>query len=385
MANKKPKSNNKIAKNEIIENNVGLVEVLYYIFKGQVLEMDIKEFCIKYQVYQTEKEIDTVIKKLINSNIIKITKLVNTNNNVIVAKAPIYRYFKKEGKTTKYSVETITRNSYINFILSKAWNIKTDSIKELAEIIEEKTTLLSSKRNVSSCTKIFERKLTSYGASALEDAYIKEELRKVHLKNIEKVEVEKRGIMINETLQTLRERDIYVIDANTEYKVLIIDNNTDLKLASLSKKIALILRVFMQQIEIQENLEIYVFLKNNVAKEKLKDNFIIKLADGEVKVNLDKSINNELKGSNLILEYELKKQNNDMYFLENIYRFETIKKIRLKLINTDISNKHNAEYKRLRLIEHKKELSKKSIREELLEELRAKGLLIENDIELDDI
>lgn len=383
MANNKSKSNNKITKSEIIENNIGLVEVLYYIFKGQVLEMDLKEFCVKYQVYQTEKEIDTVIKKLINSNIIKIIKLVNTNNNVIVAKAQIYKYFGKEGKTTKYSIETITRNSYINFILCKSWNIKADSIKEIGKVIEEKSTLLSSKRNVSSCTKIFERKLTEFGTSALEDAYIKEELRKVNLKNIEKSEVVRRGIMINETLQTLRERDIYVIDANTEYKILIIDNNTDFILSSLSKKIALILRIFSEQIEIQKNIDIYVYLKNNIAKEKLKNNFTIKLLNGEVKTNIDKSINKELKGSHLNLEYELKKQGKDIYILENIYTFNTIKEIRLKLINTDISNRHNTEFKRLRLVEHQKELNKKSIRAELLAELKEKGLLIENNNDFD--
>ena len=389
MANNKNKANNKITKDMIIANNIGLVEVLYYVFKGQVLEMDIKEFCIKHQVYQTEKEIDTVIKKLINSNIIKITKLVNTNNNVIVAKAPIYKHFGEEGKTTRYSIETVTRNSYINFILCKVWNIRANNIKELGEKIEKKSTLLSSKRNVSSCTKIFENKLTTYGASALEDAYIKEEQRKVHLKNIEKAEVVTRAYMISETLQTLRERDIYVIDTGADYKVMIIDNNTDFRLASLSRKIALILRVFKEHIEVQENLDIYIFLKNNIAKERLKDNFISKLKNGEIKINLDKSINEEIKssefGSNLNLDYELKKQENDVYTLENVYTFNTIKEVHLRLVNTDISNRHNAEFKRLRLVEHKKELNKKSIRAELLAELKAKGLLIQNDNELDDI
>ena len=382
MANNKNKANNKITKDMIIANNIGLVEVLYYIFKGQVLEMDIKEFCLRYEVYQTEKEIDTVIKKLINSNIIKINKLVNTNNNVIVAKAPIYKFFGEEGKTTRYSVETVTRNTYVNHIVTKMWTLRGNSIKELAEQMEEQSTLLSSKRNVSSCTKVFERKLTDYGASALEDAYIREEKRKVHLKNIEKAEIIERGLMIDETLQTLRERDIYVIDFGAEYKVLIIDNNTDFKLASLSKKIGLVLRVFYQQLEIQNNLDIVVCLKNIIAKQKLKNNFINKLADGEIKVNIEKSINAEMEGH---MEYELKEHNNDVYILENIYSYNTIEKVQIRLINTDISNKHNSEFKRLKLIEHKKELKEKSIRAELLKELKAKGLLIQNTNELDDI
>lgn len=385
MANKKNKANNKVTKEMVIENNIGLVEVLYYIFKGQVLEMDIKEFCLKYEVYQTKEDVDIVIKKLINSNIIKINKLVNTNNNVIVAKAPIYRYFREIGKTTRYSTETVTRNSYINFIVTKTLNLKANSIKELAELIEEKSTLLSLKRNVSSCTKIFEKKINSYGVIALEDAYIREEKRKRNLKNIEKVEVISKDCMIGETLQTLRERDIYVVENKTEYKVLIIDNNTDFRLSSLSKKIGLVLRVFAQQLEIQKNLDIFVYMKSNVAKEKLKNNFINRLADGKVKVNIDKSINKELEGTQLTMEYELKNVNGDVYVLENVYTYNTIQNMQIRLINTDISNKHNSDFKSLRLVESKKGLKEKSIREELLAELRAKGLLIESSNELDDI
>lgn len=385
MANKKNKANNKVTKEMVIENNIGLVEVLYYIFKGQVLEMDIKEFCLKYEVYQTKEDVDIVIKKLINSNIIKINKLVNTNNNVIVAKAPIYRYFREIGKTTRYSTETVTRNSYINFIVTKTLNLKANSIKELAELIEEKSTLLSLKRNVSSCTKIFEKKINSYGVMALEDAYIREEKRKRNLKNIEKVEVISKDCMIGETLQTLRERDIYVVENKTEYKVLIIDNNTDFRLSSLSKKIGLVLRVFAQQLEIQKNLDIFVYMKSNVAKEKLKNNFINRLADGKVKVNIDKSINKELEGTQLTMEYELKNVNGDVYVLENVYTYNTIQNMQIRLINTDISNKHNSDFKSLRLVESKKGLKEKSIREELLAELRAKGLLIESSNELDDI
>lgn len=383
MENTKRESKIKIKQNEIIENNIGVVEVLYYIFKGQALEMDIKEFCLKCQIYKTEEDVSRVIKKLINSNIIKINKLVNTNNNVIIAKAPIYRYFGEGRKTTKYSVETVTRNSYINFIVTKALNLKANSIKELAELIEKRTTLLSTKRNVSSCTKIFEKKLTRYGEIALEDAYIREEKRKRNLKNIEKAEVVVKETMVDETLQTLRERDIYVVESKTEYKVFIINNNADFRLSSLAKKIGLVLRVFAQQLEIQENLDIFVYMKSDVAKEKLKNNFVNVLSDGKVKINIDKSINKEVEGTQININFELKDIKDDMYVLENIYTYNTIQKMKIKLINTDISNKHNSDFKSLRLVESKKELKEKSIREELLAELRAKGLLIESSNELD--
>ena len=45
MANNKNKANNKITKDMIRANNIGLVEVLYYIFKGQNSFISISRTC----------------------------------------------------------------------------------------------------------------------------------------------------------------------------------------------------------------------------------------------------------------------------------------------------------------------------------------------------
>lgn len=381
MANKRSEIKKKQI--ETIENNISLIETLFYIFKGQVLEMDLREFCVKCEIYQNEEQCKTVIKKLINNNIVKIKKLVNTDNNVVVAKAPVYNYFGLEGKTTKYSIETVTRNSYVSKIIMNLEKIQKHDIKRLAKMLEENTTLLSSKRKVDTCYKPFVGKLTQVGIYCQEDAYLKEEGRKLKLKNIEKVELKPRDTIYTETLQTLRERDIYVISTGGRYKVIIIDNNSDYILSTLAKKIGLVLRVFAEQVKEQEDMQIFVYLKSKASKERLQNNFITRYKEG-LKVNLDEAINKELKGG-YYLNYQLKTSRNGVYLLENIYANEMMKTLKIQLIETDIAQRHNSDLKTKGLIEHKKQLKEKSTREQVLAELRAKGLLIERSTELDDI
>ena len=373
---------------ELIENNIKLVEIIFFIFKGQVLDIDLKEFCLEKGLYITENQYDTVIKNLVNSNILKITKLVKTNNNVLVAKAPVYNFFGEEGKTTRYSIETVTRNSYLTYILLNKIDIDINQdIADIVEYLENNTTLLSSKRSVESCYKMFNGILTEQGKEAKKEAIYREEKRKTKLKNIEKVELKEMDIMYEETLQTLRERDIYVV----ENKVIIIDNNSDYILSSLAKKIAVAIRVLSEQVCIDfERLGVVVLVKNKSSKRRLEENFITKYQNGE-KINLDKSVNENIRkgGCRLKAEYRFKGVNkNGLYMLENVYiaYVESFKKIRIKIENTDIAYKHNSDLKQQGLIEYKKKQKEESVRKQIIEDLRSKGLLKNEEIEeLDNI
>lgn len=388
MANKKRESKIKIKQNELIENNIKFIEILFYIFKGQVLDMDLKELCIKFEVYQTEAQYDTVVKNLITNKIIKIKKLVNTNNNVLVAKAPVYNFFNLEGQTTKYSVETVTRNSYLAYLLCSRLQIDIQKdIRKVVEVLENKTTLLSLKRDVQSCYKMFENKLTGEGEEAKKEAIYREEKRKSKLKNIEKVELKEMNLMYSETLQTLRERDIYFIK-NT---VIITDNNSDYILSNLSKKIAIAMKTLVQQVNIEnlDKIDIIVLVKDKASKTKLENNFITKYKGGQ-KVNIDKAINKAIKkgGCMLRANYVYKSTTETgVYKLENTYKSysEMFDKLRIVIENTDIAYRHNSDLKAKALIEYKQIQKEQTQRAKIIEELRAKGLLIETNNESDDI
>ncbi len=380
MANNKRNSNIKIKQIEVIENNIKLVEILHFIFQGQILDLDLKEFCLHFGLYQTENQYNTVIKNLITNKIIKTKKLVKTNNNVLIATAPVYNFFGLEGKTTRYSVETVTRNSYTNYIIINKISIDiNDDIQAIATFLKNNTTLLSKKRDVESCYKPFNDALTEQGREAKIDALRREEKRKSKLNNIEKVELKNsNGIEYTETLQTLRERDIYVLKTNDKYKLYITDNNSTYTLSNLSDKIGTVIRVLGEQITELDNLSIVVVVKDNPSKKRLERNFTSKYADG-LKVHIDKSITKAIKkhNYNFKIDYKLKgSTKKGVYVLENIYKTETLfKTIRIKVEGTNIAYKHNSDLKAQALVEHQQEKKKQSQREEIIEELRREGVI----------
>lgn len=374
----------KIKQIEMIENNINLIEILFYIFKGQVLDMDLKEFCISNKIYETERQYNNVVKNLITNNILKVKKLVKTNNNVLIAKAPVHNFFGCEGKTTRYSIETVTRNSYLNYILLNGLQLDMQKdMQKILNILENRTTLLSTKRDVESCYKMFNNKLTKNGIEAKKEALYREEKRKSKLKNIEKVElIENMELIYPATLQTLRERDIYF----TNRQIIITDNNSDYILSNLSTKIAIAIKVLVEQVEITDfsSIQILVLVKDEASKKRLENNFIMKYSGG-TKINIDKSINEAIAkgGSKLRADYSYKVKKGDTYYLENIYSevSEMFKKMYVKIENTNIAYKHNSDLKYKGLVEQKKKQKENSMRSQIIEELRAKGLLKEDIID----
>lgn len=384
MENKKRESKIRLRQDELIEKNIKVMELLYFIFRGQVLDMDLKELCLVLKICSTEGQYRNIIKNLVNGDIVKTTKLVRTENKVIVAKAPVYRYFEQIRKTTKYSVEVVTRNSYMSYILQKRLTILEDEdIEELAERLKNKTTLLAKKRDVLACYQPFMERLTDSGLEAYKDALYNEQKRKKSLKKGEQKsgepeeELEHRGIAYKETLQTLVERDIYVIRTKQGgYKVAMTDNNSEFVFSNLIKKIALIVKIFGLQIEEQEQIDIVVYVKSEASKKRIENNFILKYAGG-IKVNLDTAINEAIKDYNYPIEYKYDgKTETDVHVLINELGTK-FKKMKIRIENTNIAYKHNSDLKAQALAEYQREQKEKRQAKKLMEELRKQGVLIE--------
>lgn len=177
MANKR--SEDKIKQAEIIENNLDIIIALIKIFKGQVLNIDLQEFCIAFNICDSSNQYDVLIRKLIKNKLVRIKKLRNTSNNVIIASSPITNYF--DINAVKYSIETVIRNSYITHILKTRYS-NAKNIEVLVEHLQQHTTFLSSKRRVETCYKDFMR-LNEGGKEARLEAIYREEKRKINLKS----------------------------------------------------------------------------------------------------------------------------------------------------------------------------------------------------------
>lgn len=386
----------KQSKIQAIENNINLIEILHYYFRGQVLEMDLKDFCLRFNIYETERQFQSAVKKLVSKDVLKIEKLVNTNNNVIIAKGIVYTYFGQEGKTTRYSVDTVTKNSYLNYIFQNRTSINPKiSIEENTKNIAQHSTFFATKRDVMSCYNMFKPYLSPEGEVALGDSLYTEEKRKVALKNVQKADMEERAITYEQTLQTLRERDVYISRVPFErkgegtfwrYKVFLLDTNSAFTLANISSKIALTLRVIYEHLDhehMDKTVDFIICAKNEETKKKLERNFITPRKNREADINLDKAINKALnvRGTRVYMEYEFKRKNKSksgqtLYILENVYNQldKKLDVIRVYVDNTDVAAKHNTDLKTKALVKKNKEKQ----RDKIINELKKQGLLKED-------
>jgi len=378
----------KIKQVEIIESNMDIMLLLLNIFKGQVLNIDLQELCIALNICEDENEYKGLINKLIKNKLVRLKKFGTTTNNVVIANAPITNYFNINA--IKYSAETVVRNSYMTHIIKTRY-INTD-INALIQYLEENTTFLSSKRRVETCYKPF-MKLNENGEEAKLEAIYREEKRKVNLKNMKKdEELVDKELIYEYTMQTLRERDIFIAKNKERYKVYIMDNKNTYTLSKVAEKIALVLCLlsFQTNLELEEykKLDVLVLVRDEKAKEKLENNFILRYSGGE-KINVDKMINEKANKihNNIKVDFEYQYKNKDIYVLKNPYNDQTeaFKTLRIKIENADTEKKHNSNMKASALVERKRELREQEIRNKLLAELRAKGLLIEVSNELDNI
>ena len=384
MANKR--SEDKIKQAEIIENNLDIIIALIKIFKGQVLNIDLQEFCIAFNICDSSNQYDVLIRKLIKNKLVRIKKLRNTSNNVIIASSPITNYF--DINAVKYSIETVIRNSYITHILKTRYS-NAKNIEVLVEHLQQHTTFLSSKRRVETCYKDFMR-LNEGGKEARLEGIYREEKRKINLKSNNK-KLEDMELVYEHTMQTLRERDIFISKNDNRYKIYIMDNKNTYTLAKVAEKIALVMCLLSFQTDLEQEeydtLDVLVLVRNDKAKEKLENNFITKYSGGE-KVNVDKMINKKAKSIHNNIKSDFEYSNitkNGVYILKNTYNqyTEAFRKIRIKVENSNTEVKHNSNAKASVLVERRRNLREQEIRNELLAELRAKGLLIETNNELD--
>ena len=397
----KSKTREEIKKSKIqaIENNINLIEILHYYFRGQVLEMDLKDFCLRFNIYETERQFQSAVKKLVSKDVLKIEKLVNTNNNVIIAKGIVYTYFGEEGKTTRYSVDTVVKNSYLNYIFQNRTDLDDKlSIEENARNIAEHSTFFATKRDVMSCYNMFKPYLSPEGEVALGDSLYTEEKRKVALKNVQKADMEERAITYEQTLQTLRERDIYISRVPFErkgegtfwrYKVFLLDTNSAFTLANISSKIALTLRVIYEHLDhehMDKTVDFIICAKNEETKKRLERNFVTPRKNREADINLDKAINKALnvRGTRVYMEYEFKRKAKSkggqmLHILENIYRpvGKKLQTIRINVDNIDVGTRHNADLKTKALIDKKAKESREKQRDMVIDILARNGLLRE--------
>ena len=76
----------------LIVENLELIKVIMKVFQGQVLYMDLQEFCLRFKVFDTGEAFGYAVEKLIKGKVLKKTIYPNTNYIVLIAKTCVNRY-----------------------------------------------------------------------------------------------------------------------------------------------------------------------------------------------------------------------------------------------------------------------------------------------------
>lgn len=417
---------------ELIENNINLIKVLYLIFDGQVLNMDLEEFCIKYGVYKDENQYNVAIDKLMKGKIIKKKTLVNTTNTVIVAKAPVLNYF-GINDSIEYKTLTVRRNVYKLYIIKKLLKkitLEDRTMDEIVGYLRGKTNLLVNRNDAKSNYNFYENhiNLSEIGKYKRDLALYKQYLYLSKLPNIEVEKVKEPKLVSIEdeekynsediikhklkycvkeddsiTLQTLRDRGIYTSVRNGEFKFFITDEVNDISYSSLIKKMVLAINTFHQQVKEDDLKKLHevrfaIVVRSEIEENKVKRNFVTKVGKKKRKNseevttnNLLESLNKELKklehGRLFNYKFIEKTEENDGFIFQNTIKpnkddnavggysaEDDFYNIVINVLNANLEDRISMHKRVEKLVESnikkQEKLLKEKLRKEIEEELR---------------
>ena len=125
----------KIAKKEEREikamvENIELIKVIMNIFNGQVLYMDLQDFCIKFKIFDTAEGFAYSVEKLIKAKVLKRTTYPNTPYVVLVAKTCVNRYINNIDDSIDFSATQVRLNCFKYATMSRAIKRGNSSIDE---------------------------------------------------------------------------------------------------------------------------------------------------------------------------------------------------------------------------------------------------------------
>ena len=143
---------------DAILENLELAKVIMYIYKGQALEMDIKDFCMKYEVFYTEDAFDYALGKMLKAGVVKTKTYPNTANVVIIGKKCLNRFMCQIDDSIDFSSEQVKLNTFLtSLVLKHIEKPEYCNVTKLMEIINSCSTFLHKKYDVENGYNFFKR------------------------------------------------------------------------------------------------------------------------------------------------------------------------------------------------------------------------------------
>lgn len=409
---------------KLIIENLEFIKVLMRFYKGQVLYMDIKDFCLKYRIFNTEDSFEYAVEKLIAGKIIKKTIFPNTNYVVLIAKACVVEYFKenkdKKNKRKKrksdsieFSASQVRLNCFRNVIIIK--NIKRPecSLDGFFEFINEHSTFLNTKYDIKSAYDFFNRHL-ELNESA-EQSYKCALYRNTKGLKTETIGSEKDELEdYKNSLDTFVNMNIYTYYNGDKFVFYILDVCDNLNSEKTGKKVGMVVGTLYEQVkqlsmaDKLDTIEFVIVTRDDVRHDKViysfrktyyKEHVVTSTEDKNKKVVLIKAYKEYLldavntasnkRVNSIKVEYTDKnKDSQDMFSFVNTYYTQYGLNLNISVLNAKLNDRLNmytriANVKQGRKTKQEKELEKKirnKIENDIRKEIESKYILKEEEI-----
>lgn len=402
MKKSKKLTKEEIEVNAIIEN-LELSKIIMYIFKGQVLELDLKDFCMKYEIFRTEDALEHAIEKMINSKVIKRKAYPGTGNSVIVAKKPLNRFMCKVDDSIDFSINQVKTNSFVNsLILNNIEKPENCTAFKLLNIINYQSTFLHKRNDIEKGYKFFKENFTlqSIAESSFRCAMYR---NTKGLKHIDNEEYSKEDDMEGYTnsFATFVNKNIYTLYKDDTCTFFILDMSDNLNATKIGNSIGFTIGTIYEQIDLEtllmdfKKVNFRIVTKDEVRREKILDSFRTeyneehKTASGKIfeikgyKEHLldaiNRAANKRVNRINVKYQDKNKESKNTIELLNN-FSDDCGLNLNIQVINSNLNDRltiHNrtANIKTSRKIKHEAEMKakyEKEFRDKYEKELKEK-------------
>lgn len=372
--------------------NIELIKVIMNVFNGQVLYMDLQDFCINFKVFDTAEGFAYSVEKLIKAKALKRTTYPNTPYVVLVAKTCVNRYINNIDDSIDFSATQVRLNCFKYAMMSRAIKRGDLSIDEFIKIINTHSTFLHSKFDIESGYNFFKRylKLSKTGEQSYKCAMYR---NTKGLKRVKTVGNENDDLIsFKNSFATFVNKNIYTYCTNDGFIFCILDVSDNLNSEKVGKKIATVIGTLYEQVEQLSlidklgTVKFVVITRDKVRKDKIVNTFrksYMKehtITAFESESNVGKSvmikeykeylldaINGAIKKDFVSIKArytDANKESKDVFVFKNTYNAQYGLDIIVNVIDANLNDRINmytriANVKLGRKTKHEKELEKK--------------------------
>lgn len=234
---------------QLIIENLELIKVIMRVFNGQVLYMDLEEFCLKFRVFDTAEGFAYCVEKLIKGKILKKTTYPNTPYVVLIAKTCVNRYINNVGDSIDFSATQVRLNCFKNAVLVRRLERPDCTLDRFIEVVSYQSTFFHGKYAIESAYKFFNSHLdlNDMAEKSFKCAMYK------HTKGLKHVETvgsaEDELLSFKNSFDTFVNKNVYTLYSSNKFTFYILDTSDNLNAEKVGKKIGVVVGTLYEQIK----------------------------------------------------------------------------------------------------------------------------------------